>query len=150
MQAVVKHTQLFLATQSSMSLAQFSMANHARLLDHAHMHMDSLAAVLANTARVALASTDIDARVGGCSLLGRRVDDAFLDIRSEGEEGLFDVDVALCADFHKRDTEFVGEGLALGGGDGPFLFPVALVAYEDLVHAFGCVLFDVGKPCSDV
>jgi len=34
--------------------------------------------------------------------------------------------------------------------DRPLLFPVAFVADEDLVDAFGCVLFDVGEPGSDV
>ena len=36
------------------------------------------------------------------------------------------------------------------GRDGAFLLPVALVADEDLVDAFGGVLFDVGEPGADV
>ena len=38
----------------------------------------------------------------------------------------------------------------MGGGYGAFLFPVAFVADEDLVDAFGGVLFDVGEPGADV
>lgn len=111
----------------------------------------SLTAVLSNTAcGTALVGVYVDARVTCGSLLLGRVDDAFLNVRGEGEEGLFDVDVALCADFHEGDAELVCEGLALGGGDGTLLFPVAFVADQDLVDAFGCVLLDVGEPCSDV
>jgi hypothetical protein len=36
------------------------------------------------------------------------------------------------------------------GGDGALLFPVAFVADEDFVHAFCCVLLDVGEPGADV
>ena len=79
-----------------------------------------------------------------------RVDDAFLDITREAEEGLLDVDIALGRDFHEGDAELVGQCLALFGGDGAFLLPVAFVADEDFVHAFGGVLFDVGEPGADV
>lgn len=40
--------------------------------------------------------------------------------------------------------------MALFCGDGALLFPVALVADEDLVDALGGVLLDVGEPCADV
>jgi len=36
------------------------------------------------------------------------------------------------------------------GADGALFFPVAFVADEDLVDAFGGVLFDVGEPGADV
>jgi hypothetical protein len=78
------------------------------------------------------------------------VDEALLDIRGERVEGLVDVDVALCRDLKEGDAEFVGEGLAALGADGTLLFPVALVADEDLVDAFGGVLLDVGEPRADV
>ena len=73
----------------------------------------------------------------------RRVDDAFLNVPGEGEERLFDVDVALGTDLHKGNAELVGESLALCSGNGALLLPVALVADEDLVDAFGCMLLDV-------
>ena len=88
---------------------------------------------------------------GAGSLVGAgTVDEALLDIRGERVEGLVDVDVALGRDLEEGDAEFVGEGLALFCGDGALLFPVALVADEDLVDAFGGVLLDVGEPCADV
>ena len=78
------------------------------------------------------------------------VHQSLLDICREGEKGLFDVDVALCADFHEWDAELVGEGLTLFCAYGTLLFPVALVANQDLVDAFAGVLFDVGEPGADV
>lgn len=111
----------------------------------------SSAAVLSHTAcGIALAGIYVDTRVACGGLLLGGIDDTFLNVRGEGEKGLFDVDVALCADFHKGDAEFVSKGLALGGGDGALLFPVTLVADQDLVYAFGCVLLDIGEPCSDI
>ena len=88
---------------------------------------------------------------GAGSLVGPgTVDEALLDVRGERVEGLVDVDVALCRDLEEGDAEFVGEGLAALGADGALLFPIALVADEDLVDAFGGVLFDVGEPRADV
>lgn len=63
---------------------------------------------------------------------------------------MVDVDVALCGDLEERNAEFVGEGLATLCADGTLLLPVALVADEDLIDAFGCVLLDVGEPGADV
>jgi hypothetical protein len=63
---------------------------------------------------------------------------------------LVDVDVALCGDLEERNAEFVGEGLATLCADGALLLPVALVADEDLVDAFGGVLLDVGEPGANV
>jgi hypothetical protein len=81
-------------------------------------------------------------------LLG--VDDALLDVACEAEEGLLDVDVWLSADLHEGNAKLVGERLALLGGDCALLFPVTLVANEDLVDAFGRMLLDVREPGADV
>lgn len=78
------------------------------------------------------------------------IDEALLNIRGERIEGLVDVDVALCRDLEEGDPELIGEGLAALGADGTLLFPIALVADENLVDAFGGVLLDVGKPRADV
>jgi len=80
----------------------------------------------------------------------RCINDSLLDIRCQTVEGLLDVDVALGGDFHEGDAELVGQLLSFLRGDHAFLFPVAFVADEDLVDAFGGVLFDVGEPCSDI
>ena len=80
----------------------------------------------------------------------RGVHDSLLDIPGEQQEGLLDVDVGLCGDFHEWDSELVGERLATFGGNDALLFPVALVADEDFVDALGCVLFDVLEPGLDV
>jgi hypothetical protein len=40
--------------------------------------------------------------------------------------------------------------LAAFRADLALLFPVAFVAYQDLVDALGGVLLDVGKPCADI
>jgi hypothetical protein len=73
-----------------------------------------------------------------------------LDVACERIKRSVDVDVALRRDLEERDAEFVCEGLALFCRDGALFFPVALVADEDLVDAFGCVLLDVGEPCANV
>lgn len=78
------------------------------------------------------------------------IDDALLDVRSETVEGLLDVDIRLCGDFEEGDIELVGECLALFCRYGTLLFPVAFVAYENLVDALGGVLLDVGKPSAYV
>ena len=80
----------------------------------------------------------------------RGVNQSLFDIACERIEGLVHVYVALRADLKKRDAELVCEGLSLFCGDGALLFPVALVAYQDLVDALGGVLFDVGEPCADI
>lgn len=107
-----------------------------------------LTAVLAHAA-CRLSAIDVDRRL---LLLLRllSVDDALFDVACEAEEGLLDVDVRFRADFHEGNAKLVGECLALLGRDRALLFPVALVADEDLVDAFGCVLLNVGKPCADV
>lgn len=107
-----------------------------------------LAAVLTQTTR-RLAAVDVDrALLLLLGLLG--VDDALLDISGQAEEGLLHVDVGLCADLHEGDAELVGERLALLRRDRALLFPVALVADQDLVDALGGVLLDVGEPGADV
>jgi hypothetical protein len=85
-----------------------------------------------------------------CLVRPRSIDQPLLDVARQRVESLVDVDVALSRDLQERDAEFVGEGLALFCGDGALLFPVALVADEDLVDAFRGVLLDVGEPCADV
>lgn len=84
------------------------------------------------------------------ALLLLRVYQALLDVRREAVECLVDVNVALGRNLEERDAELIGEGLPLLGGDGALLFPIALVANEDLVHAFGSMLLDVGEPGTDV
>lgn len=100
-------------------------------------------AVLAHATGGTLSSGHVDTLAAGSALLLGGIDDALLDITGEGEEGLFHVDVALCRDLHEGDAEFVSQSLALGGGDSALLFPVTFVADEDLVDAFGGMLFDV-------
>ena len=63
---------------------------------------------------------------------------------------MFDVDVAFRGDFEERDVKLVGKLLAALRGDRALLFPVALVADEDLLDAFGGVLLDVGEPGADI
>ena len=48
------------------------------------------------------------------------------------------------------EAELVGEFAALFFSDGSLLRPVGLVANEDLVYAFGGMLFDVCVPGADV
>ena len=79
-----------------------------------------------------------------------RVNQSLLNIRCKRVKGLVDVNVALGRDLEKGDAEFVGERLALFCRDGALLLPVALVANENLVNAFGGMLLDVGEPCADV
>lgn len=108
----------------------------------------SLAAVLAHTTS-GLTAVDVHRRLLLLlRLLG--VDNALLNVAREAEEGLLDVDVGLGADFHEGNAELVGERLALLGRNRALLFPVALVANEDFVDAFGGVLLDVGEPGADV
>jgi hypothetical protein len=40
--------------------------------------------------------------------------------------------------------------LTLLCGDGALLFPITLVANEDLVDALGGMLLDIGKPSPDI
>jgi hypothetical protein len=108
----------------------------------------SLAAVLAH-ATSRLSAINVHRRLLLLlRLLG--IDDALLDVAGQAEEGLFDVDVGFCAHFHEGDSKLVGERLALLSRDCTLLFPVALVADQDLVHAFGCMLLNVGEPGADV
>ena len=78
------------------------------------------------------------------------IDYALLDIGSETVEGFLDVDIRLCGDFKEGDIELVSECLAFFHRYGTLLFPVALVAYENLVDTLGGVLLDVGKPSAYV
>lgn len=91
----------------------------------------------------------VDALRAGLIRLGG-IDDALLDVGREAVEGLLDVDVGLGRDLEEGDAELVGERLAPLRRHHPLLFPVAFVADQDLVHAFGGVLLDVGKPGSDI
>ena len=93
--------------------------------------------------------TNID--LGGSRLIRPSgIDKTLLDVAGEAVKRLIDVDVALGRDLEEGDAEFVGEGLAALGADGALLFPIALVADEDLVDAFGGVLLDVGELRADV
>jgi hypothetical protein len=80
----------------------------------------------------------------------RAVNKPGFDIRRERVKGLVDVDVALRRDLEEWDTELVRKRLSLLCGNSALLFPVALVADEDLVDALGGVLLYVGEPCADV
>ena len=107
-----------------------------------------LTAVLARAASW-LTTVDGD---GGLLLLLRLlgVDDALLDVACKAEECLLDVDVRFRANLHEGNAELVGKGLTLLGRNGALLFPVTLVADQDLVDALGCVLLNIGEPCADV
>jgi len=79
-----------------------------------------------------------------------RVDDSLLDVSREAVKRLLNVLVRLGRHLEERNAELVGQRLAPLDRYHSLLFPVALVADEDLVDAFGCVLFDVCKPGADV
>lgn len=96
------------------------------------------------------AAGDVDARAARRDVVLGGVDDALLDVRGEAVEGLVDVDVALGRDLEEGDAQLVGEGLALLGGHGALLLPVALVADQDLIDALGGVLLHVCEPGPDV
>ena len=104
-------------------------------------------AALASSGAACLA--DVDACGARGFVLGR-VDDALLDVGGQTVEGLVDVDVALGRDLEEGNAQFVGKSLALLRGYYPLLLPVALVADQNLVDAFGGVLLDVGEPGADV
>jgi len=80
----------------------------------------------------------------------RRINNPLLDIRREAIKRLLHINIALGRDFHEGDAELVGELLAALDADDAFFLPVAFVADEDFIDAFGGVLFDVGEPGSDV
>lgn len=103
-----------------------------------------LAAILAHPA-TCLLTTDVHALLAALLLLLRLlgIHNPLLDVARQREEGVLDIDVGLGRNLHEWDAELVRERLALFGGDGALLFPVAFVTDEDLVHAFGCVLLDV-------
>ena len=107
-----------------------------------------LTAVLACAASW-LTAVDVDGRLLLLlRLLG--VDDALLDVACKAEEGLLDVDVGFRTDLHERNAELVGKCLTLLSRNGALLFPVTLVANQDLVDALGRMLLNVGEPCADV
>lgn len=107
-----------------------------------------LTAVLACAASW-LAAVDVDRRLLLLlRLLG--VDDALLDVACKAEEGLLDVDVRFRANLHEGNAELVGKCLTLLSRNGALLFPVTLVANQDLVNALGRMLLNVGEPCADV
>lgn len=107
------------------------------------------AALAARAARLAAGTGDVDTRCWRLLGLGG-VDDAGLDVGGQAVKGLVNVDAALGRDLEEGDAQLVGQLLALLGGDDALLFPVALVADQDLVDAFGGVLLDVGEPGADV
>ena len=107
-----------------------------------------LTAVLAR-ATSWLTTVDVDRRLLLLlRLLG--VDDALLDVACKAEEGLLDVDVRFRANLHEGNAELVGKCLTLLSRNGALLFPVTLVANQDLVDALGRMLLNVGEPCADV
>lgn len=119
----------------------------ATLLDSEHFSRRCLTA-LASCAAIALVA-DVNTGRRGCLVL-LVVDQALLDIRSEAIEGLVDVNVALGGDLEEWDSKLIGQSLSLLSSDDALLFPVTLVADQDLVDALGRVLLDVGEPRSDV
>ena len=78
------------------------------------------------------------------------IDQTLLDVGGEAVEGLVNVDVALGGDLEEGDAELIGKSLALLGADDALLFPITLVADQDLVDALGSVLLNIGEPGSDV
>lgn len=73
-----------------------------------------------------------------------------LDVCRETEERLLHIDIRLRADLQEGDAQLVRERLALLRRHHALVLPVALVADEDLVHALGGVLLDVGEPGADI
>lgn len=81
-------------------------------------------------------------------LLG--VDQALLDIAGQTEERLFNVDVGFGRHLHERYAQLICQCLALFCAHRSLLFPVTLVADEDLVDAFCRVLLYVREPRPDI
>lgn len=79
-------------------------------------YTDTLVIVLVILAALAATSltlvTNVNTGTGRLVVLGA-VDKSLLDVGGEAVESLVDVDVALCRDFEERNTEFVGQRLAL-------------------------------------
>lgn len=103
---------------------------------------------LATHASISTGIADVDAAL---ALTGRRVatrgiDDALLDVGRKRVKGLVDVDVALGRHLQERDAQLIGQRLSLLRRDRPLLFPVALVADQDLVNALRRVLLYVREP----
>lgn len=92
----------------------------------------------------------VDARRAGRGIVLGGVDDTLLDVRGQVVEGLVDVDIALRRDLEERNAQFLGQRLALLGRNSALLFPVALVAYQNLVDALGGVLLNVCEPSADI
>ena len=86
----------------------------------------------------------------GSLVCPRSVDQPLLDIASQTVKGLVNIDVALCRDLEEGNSKLISESLALFCRDSALLFPIALVANEDLVDTLGGVLFNVGEPCANV
>jgi len=123
--------------------------------EHAHavrLRATALLQLVHSTTNIDPASTSTSSSLRTLRTTRRTlaIDDALLDVARETEEGLLDIDVGLCADLHERDPQLVSERLALLRADGALLFPIALVADEDLVDAFAGVLLDVGEPGADI
>lgn len=115
-----------------------------------HTRQNPLTAILSQSRHSSCGASNLHTSLLLLRLRLLRIDNALLDIAREVEEGLFDIDVRLGRDFHEGDAKFIGEGLALLDGNSALLLPVALVADEDFVDAFGGVLLDVGEPRPDV
>lgn len=79
-----------------------------------------------------------------------RIYESRLDLSSQMEEGFLDVGIRLGRRLDIRHTELFGKLFCLLYRHDPLLFPVRLVADEDLGDAFAGVLFDVGVPCAHV
>ena len=93
-------------------------------------------------------------RLQGDSALGRgsrRLSlHSCLDLRSHGQESLFDVGRGLGGCFQKFDSERVREFLSLFGGNDALGGEIGLVTDEELVDVFGRVTVDFVQPLLDV
>ena len=72
------------------------------------------------------------------------------DSPGESEEGLFDAVVDFGRSLHESDAKLIGKLSTLVHGDRPFVRPIRFVTNENLIDAFGRMLFDVGVPRADV
>lgn len=118
---------------------------------YTHTYTNALLTALPSRSRPRVPVATADIHLGALRRVRpRAINQPLLDVGSERVKGLVDVDVALCADLEEGDAEFVCKGLATFCTDDTFLFPIALVANENLVDALGGVLLDVGEPCADV
>lgn len=113
---------------------------------HDDTHLTTLSSRIAIQTRALLVYTD----ASRTRLFGLGSVHTLLDVGCKAVKRLFNVDVVLGGNLEERNAKLIGKLLTLLGGDRSFLFPITLVADEDLVYAFAGMLLHVGKPGSNV